>query len=274
MKRDGHAAARDLIGREAELHRVRDAIRKGESLLIWGPADAGKTCLVKKVIAELPEMDRKACIYWSGEAGVRQLAEEFVQGLYMAEDPLVRKKVREGGGVGTLSVRRWFREQSSGQLKALLYLAVSKGRYAFFLDHMAPVTQSMARMLKEIIWRCKCPVYLLARGCDHEEIGYAWSIYYAKQYRIEIGPLSQTLTRELLERCIGRFGLGRFDLTDFRDEVPRLSHYLPGSVTKMCELATHECYHYGDQIMVNLVHVDYLMRGEASRERSRASFRA
>ena len=267
-----HAAQCELLGRESELHSLRSAIRNRESLLIWGPADSGKTCLVKKVIAELPEKDRKTCIYWSGEASGRRLAEEVVRELYAAGDPLVHKKVREDRGRLGISVERWFRDRSSGQLKVLLYLAASKGRYAFFLDHMAPATQSMARMLKEIIWRCKTPVYLLARGCGHEEIGHAWSIYYAKQYGIEIGPLSECLTRELLDRCIRRLGLDRFDLTGFRDEVLRLSHHLPGSVVKMCELATHERYHYGDQIKINLVYVDYLMLGDPSRERSRESF--
>jgi GTPase SAR1 family protein len=274
MKADGDSAQGGLIGRDAELRRVSTAIRNRESLLIWGPADVGKTCLVKKAIAELPERDRKGCIYWSGEASVRDFAEELVRGLYAAGDVIVRRKVREDGGGRAISVGRWFRDRSSGQLKALLYRAAAKGRYAFFLDHMPPATQSMARFLKQIIWRCKTPVYLLARGFDHEDIGYAWSIYYVKEYRIGIDPLSETLTRELLDRCIGRFGLDRLDLTGFRDEILRLSRHLPGSVVKMCELAAHRRYHYGDQIKVNLVHVDYLMLGDPLRECARTSSEA
>jgi GTPase SAR1 family protein len=274
MKAEGDSAQGGLIGRDAELRRVSTAIRNRESFLIWGPADVGKTCLVKKAIAELPERDRNGCIYWSGEASIRDFAEALVRRLYAAGDVIVRRKVREDGGGRAISVGRWFREQSSGQLKALLYRAAAKGRYAFFLDHMPPATQSMARFLKQIIWRCKTPVYLLARGCDHEDIGYAWSIYYVKEYRIGIDPLPETLTRELLDRCIGRFGLDRLDLTGFRDEILRLSRHLPGSVVKMCELAAHRRYHYGDQIKVNLVHVDYLMLGDPLRERARASSEA
>jgi len=265
-KAEEHAALADLIGRKSELQRVRTAIRNRESFLIYGPADVGKTSLVKCAIAELPEKDRKRCVYWSGEASVRQLAEELLRALYAAEDRCVRGKVREFASGREIEVDRWFRNQTSGQLKALLYIAAAKGRYAIFLDHMPRVTQSMARFLKEIIWRCKTPVYLLARGCDRREIGHAWSIYFTKEYRIEIGPLTEPLTRELLERCIHHFRLDRFDVTGFQDEILRLSGRLPGAVTRMCELATHRRYHYGDQIKVNLLHVDYLMFGDRLRD--------
>jgi hypothetical protein len=213
MKTESRPVQEDLIGRKNELRRARAAIRNRKSFLIWGPADAGKTSLVKRAVAGLPEKDRQGCIYCSGAASVRQLAEELLRGR----------------------------------------------RYAIFLDHLPPATQSMARFLKEIIWRCKTPVYLLARGYDRQEIGHAWSIYFANEYRIPVGPLSAICARELLERSIRRFRLDRFDLAGFRDEILRLSAHLPGSVIKMCELAAHPRYHYGVQIKVNLVHVDYLM---------------
>jgi GTPase SAR1 family protein len=259
MKTESCPVHADLVGRKNELRRLRAAVRNRKSFLIWGPADAGKTSLVKKTIAELPEKDRQGCIYCSGATSVRQLAEELLRGFYAAGDPCVRKKVREDGCARETSVGPWFRGQSSGQLKSLLYLAAAKGRYSIFLDHLPPATQSMRRFLKEIIWRCKTPVYLLARGCDRQEIGHAWSIYFANEFRIAVGPLSAICARELLERSIRRFRLDRFDLAGFRDEILRLSAHLPGSVIKMCELAAHPRYHYGDQIKVNLVHVDYLM---------------
>jgi hypothetical protein len=260
----------DFIGRESELRRLSAAIHNRQSLLIWGPTDAGKTALVKKAIGELPEKRRQTCIFSSGAVSVRQLAEELVRGLYAAGDPLVREKLREGGCRKQISAARWFKDRSSGQLKAILYQAAQKSPYTFFLDHMPAATQSMARLMKEIIWRCKTPVYLLSRGCSHEEIGSAWSIYFAKEYHIHVGPVSDSSIRELLERCIRRFGLADLDLGRFRDEILRLSRQLPGCVTKMCELAAHPRYHYGDQIKVNLVHVDYLMRADPSGDKSPA----
>jgi hypothetical protein len=252
-----------LIGRQAEYRQLNAAIHNRESMLIWGPADAGKTALVKTAIDSLPQMNIKNCIYRAGTATIRDLVGELVRLLYFAEDPLVRKKVRDDG-FREASLNRWLREQTSGRLKALLYTATQKGRYWFFLDHLPPATHSMARLMKEIVWRCKTPVYLLARGCSQAEIGYAWSIYFTPEYRIRLGPLRESASHEVLEQCIRRFGLTSLNLEGFREDVLRMSGQLPGSIVKMCELAADPRYHYGDQVKINLIHVDYLMKARPS----------
>ena len=249
----------DLIGRHAECRKLHAAINNRESLLVWGPADSGKTSLTKMVIDGLPEPDRRNCIYWAGAATVRQLVAELVRGLYMAGDALVRNKVRQDG-CAEVSLNRWLRDQTSGRLKILLYSATKAGRYWVFLDHFPPATHAMAGFMKQIIWRCKTPVYLLARGCSHAEIGYAWSIYFTSQYHVSLGALPDSSARELLEQCIQQFGLRSLDLQRFREEVLRLSHHIPGSIVKMAEMAADARYQYGDQVKLGLVHVDYLMR--------------
>jgi hypothetical protein len=113
--------------------------------------------------------------------------------------------------------------------------------------------------MKEIMYRCTTPIYLASRGYSQGEIGYAWSLYWNDGLRIHLGPLSERTARELLETCIGRFGLTSLDLEDFREDILRLSGHVPGSIVKMCELAADSRYHYGDQIKIKLVHVDYLM---------------
>ena len=125
----------------------------------------------------------------------------------------------------------------------------------------------MARLMKDIIWKCKTPVYLLARGYSHAEIGYAWSLYWNDTLHIHTGPLKEGAARELLEICIRGRGLGVLDLENFREDILRLSGHLPGSIMKMCELAANPQYHYKDQIKIKLVHVDYLMRSTLSSAR-------
>jgi hypothetical protein len=106
----------------------------------------------------------------------------------------------------------------------------------------------------------KTPVYLTGRGYSQAEIGYAWSLYWTDQYRIQLEPLTETPARKLLELCIRNFGLTSLDLAGFRDEILQISERLPGSIVKMCELAADARYHYGDRVKLKLVHVDYLMQ--------------
>jgi hypothetical protein len=246
-----------LIGRKQELRELLAAIRKRESRLVWGPVDAGKTALIKRAISELPEGERRNCIYWTGAASGRQLLSYFVSRLYELGDSFVRNKVH-ADGKSEISLNRWLNRQSSLRLRGILFSASTQGDYRFFVDHFPSPTHNMARLMKEIMYRCKTPIYLVARDYSQGEIGYAWSLYWNNTLRVHLGPLNGRAARELLETCICSLGLGSFDLEDFRDAILRLSGHLPGSIVKMCELASHLRYQYGDQIKVKLVYLDYL----------------
>jgi hypothetical protein len=248
-----------LVGRKEELRALRAAIQKRESRLVWGPMDAGKTALIKTAISELPDAERRNCIHWTGAASGRQLLSHFVGRLCKLSDPFVRKKVHADGATEA-SLNRWLHKQSSLRLRGILFTASTQGDYRFFVDHFPPPTHNMARLMKEIMCRCKAPIYLAARGYSQDEIGYAWSLYWNDHLRVHLGPLNERAARELLETCIRRFGLASLDLEDFREDILRMSGHLPGSIVRMCELASHARYQYEDQIKVKLVYVDYLIQ--------------
>lgn len=248
-----------LLGRENELRRLRAAILKRESQLIWGAADAGKTFLIKKALSELSEIECRKCVYWSGSASRRQLVEHLMRELYLAGDPLVRRKVHADGATER-TLNRWVNEQSLLRLRGILFSATEQGDYLFFVDHLPSASLKMAHLLKEFMYRTKTPIYLTGHGHSHGEIGFAWSLYWTDEYRIHLGPLTAGHARELLEMSIEKFGLGSLDLEGFRENVLRLSQHLPGSIVKMCQLAADPRYHYGDQVKIRLLHVDYLMQ--------------
>jgi hypothetical protein len=248
-----------LVGRKEELRALRSAIQRRESRLVWGPADSGKTSLIKEAISELSDNERESCICWEGAATGRQLLSRFVGQLFELGDPFVRKKVHTDGATGA-SLRQWLHKQTSLRLRGILFTASKQGRYRFFLDDFPPATHNMACLLKEIMNRCDTPVYLAARGYSQDTIGYAWSLYWNDTLRVHLGPLNDRAARELLESCIRSLCLDSLDLGDFRDEILRLSRHLPGPIVKMCKLAAHSKYRYGDRIKIKLVHVDYLMQ--------------
>jgi hypothetical protein len=252
-----------LVGRREELRALRIAIQKRASRLVWGPMDAGKTSLVKTAISELPDAERRKCVYWAGVASARQLLSYFVGQLYEKGDSYVREKVHADGG-NDASLHQWLNKQSSLRLRGILFTASTAGDYRFFVDHFPPPTHNMARLMKEIIYRCGTPVYLIARGMSQQEIGYAWSLYWNDSLRLHLGALHERHARQLLELCIHDFGLNSLDLENFREEVLHLSGLLPGSILKMSRLAADSRYHYGYRIKIKLVHVDYLMQSNQS----------
>jgi hypothetical protein len=252
-----------LTGRKDELRELRAAIQKRESRLVWGSMDAGKTALVKAAISELSEAELRKCLYWTGPGSGRQLLTHLVGRLYELGDPIVRKKVNADGATMP-SFDRWLRNQRSLRLRGILFMASTQGRYRIFLDHLTPPTHKMARLMKELMYQCQTPVYLIARGISQEETGYAWSLYWNDSLRVHLGPLHEKHARELLELCIRDFGLDSLDLEDFREDVLRMSERLPGSIVKICRLAADSKYHFGDRIKIKLVHLDYLMQSNPS----------
>jgi hypothetical protein len=248
-----------LIGRKEELGDLLVAIQKRESRLIWGPPDAGKTALIRKAISELPGMEQRNCVYWTGAASRRQLLSHFVGRLYELGDSFVQKKAH-GDGATETSLRRWLRKQTSLRLRGILFTASTQGDYLFFVDHFPRPTHSMARLMKEIMYRGKTPIYLTARGCSKDAIGYAWSLYWHDALRVHVGPLNDRAARELLNICVRDLRLASLELVDFREDILRLSGHFPGSIVKMCALAADSKYRYGDRIKSELVHVDYLMQ--------------
>lgn len=254
-----------LVGRKEELRELLAAIHKRESRLVWGPVDVGKTALIKKAISELPEAERQNCVYSSGPVSRRKLLSHFVGRLYELGDVWVRKKVHADGAT-EVSLNRWLQKQTSLRLRGILFTASMQGDYRFFIDHFSTPTYSIARLMKEIIYQCKTPIYLAALDHSQAETGYAWSLYWSDALRIHVGPLNQRMARQLLENCIRSFGLDSLDLEGFREEILRVSGHVPGSIVKMCELASQDRYHYGDQIKFKLVYLDYLTQA------NRASF--
>lgn len=260
------------IGRDSEISRLKTAIHRRESRLIWGPAGAGKTSLIRTAVEQLPKHENRSCIYWTGAATGRQLVQHIVASLYQAGDTFVQKKVHADGARET-SLRPWLNRQSTLRLRGILFTAAENGNYRFFLDHIPTPGSKLVKTMKEFIFHCKTPVYLTGEGFTQREIGDAWSLYWTHEYRIHLGPLIEHAAQELLEMCIRKFRLDVLDLDGFREEILHLSERLPGAIVGMCELAADQRYHFGERIKTKTLHVDYVMKLSAKRFAHSMNFR-
>jgi hypothetical protein len=247
-----------FIGRQAELQRLHEAIQKRESLLIWGSADAGKTTLVQQALSELSERIAKRCFYARASGTPQETLCALLEQFAKVGDPLIQMKFRGEAGRGE-TFHQWVKQQTSLRLRGLLYRAAGEGQYWIFLDDVSRMTHIMVRIIKELIWMRKTPVYLLAPGWTYNEIGNGVQLYWNDSQRLKVGPLPIGAAKQLLEICIERYGLSRFDLEGFREDILEFSGLRPGAIVKMCERASDSRYQYEGQIKTRLLHVDYLM---------------
>ena len=259
-----------FIGRQEELHFLRNAITGRKGLLVWGPAGAGKTMLVLKTLSALPATIGKNCLYVSGMEGLQDLLRQILRLLFDLEDPALRGRLRREG-VSLRAFQPWLQTQPATRLRGALYRSAAEGEYWIFLDHLPPLTHAVGRVVKELVRMRNTPVYLLARGVAEQEIGHVTDIYWGDPHRLALGALPGAAARELLEDCIQRFGLSHFDLHDFRKEVLHFSGRLPGGIVKMCALAAEPRYQYGSQIKTSLIYIDYLISGQGQQGEGRSA---
>ncbi len=245
-----------FLGRQTELARLQEAIRKRESVLIWGASNSGKSVLVARAISQMPERVARRCVCASGNGSPQDTLRSIAEGL--AEDPLFRAKFRADTGYGA-SFSHWVKEQTSLRLRGLLYRAAGAGEYWIFLEDLAPMSHLLARIVKELIWNQKTPVCVIAPGWTYTELGHASQLYWNDQQRLHVGGLSVAAAKELLEISIRQFGLSRFDLEGFREDILNFSGMLPGAIVRMCGAAADSQYHFEGRIKTKLLHVDYLV---------------
>ncbi|MGH9744368.1 MAG: hypothetical protein ACRD51_18655 [Candidatus Acidiferrum sp.] len=244
-----------FVDRGAEEGRLHEAIRKRESLLIWGEPGAGKSALVRRAISTMPERIAGRCLYVSGAGSPQSMLRSVAEGL--VDDPLFRTKWRADTGGG--SFPRWVQAQSSLRLRGLLYRAAGASQYWIFLEDMPAASHMLARIIKELMWNQKTPVYAIASSWTKRKLGHAAPLFWNDRLMLHVGPLSGNAARELLELAIKRFGLFRFELEGFREDILSFSGLMPGAIVRMCAAARDRHYHFEGRIKTRLLRVDYLL---------------
>jgi AAA ATPase domain len=247
-----------FLGRKQELARLAEAIRRRESLLIWGPRDSGKTAMVAEAVARLPGKIARRCIRVCVRGSLQNLLQDHVVQLYELGDPLVRARFAAEARASR-SIHAWVRKQRSVGLRGLLYRAARDVQYWIFWDDVPALGHAHLRVAKNLIWALKTPVYFLARGRSETAIGLGVRLYWHDGLRLPLGPLPLPEAKRLLEQSIDRWNLATLDLAGFREEVLRSSGLLPGAIVRMTALAARPRYQRDGQIKTKLIRVDYLI---------------
>jgi hypothetical protein len=260
-----------LIGRRQELTRLRKAILGRQSLLVYGRSGTGKTALLAEALSGLPPRIRRMCLVCTDCENPRTIWRQLIRSLAEADDPEVMPRVKREC-VGTISLDRWLRKQSSLRLRGILRRAMHRGAYWVFLDTTAPLPDGVYSLLQDWVWSRRTPVILLGRGSTEGDLGKVARLFWHSGMLLELLPMPAPDQQTVLEHSIVRLNLSAKADDEFRDFILKRAAGLPGAIVCLCELASQSGYQRGGHIKLHTLAVDFLMQWAEKRHGSRQDY--
>jgi hypothetical protein len=256
-----------LIGREHELAILRSAIAERRSLLICGPAGAGKSALLQDALSSVDERLRRRCVVCKVEGAPIVIWQRLVRAFAVADDPEVLTRVENETG-SSQHFENWVRAQTSLRLRGILRRAARGREYSIFLDSVLPLPDGNYRLLQEWVWSARTPVILLGRGSTQHELGKAAQLYWHDGLRLNLGPLDLKSAESLLKHTIERCGLTELADAEFCNFILEQSDRLPGRIEQLCELACNATYHYEGHVKLHTLAIDFLLQQQLPADRA------
>lgn len=227
---------------------MEDAIQRGESLLVLGPAGSGKTTLVRSVAASI-----KGAVY----VGHRRVLHDMLASLATA---LVENRHIRFARLGKNghTPDRWASEQPSVHLRGLIWSGLEASPCLLILDSIEGSSFQAYRFFQRVYHSPGMKMIAISR--DPFRLGELHRLFWDPRRTIQMTPLSDPEASTLFELVADRFGLREFDLADFRPRVLDNARGNPGQIVEMCRMARDPQYRSGKHIMFAPLRIDLMIR--------------
>jgi energy-coupling factor transporter ATP-binding protein EcfA2 len=248
VKRVIGAAALPLLGLSKERRRIEDAVRRGESVLLLGPAGSGKTTLVKSVAASTP-----GAAYVEYRRVLHDMLASLAAALIESRHPRLTALARNGN-----SPAKWAAGQTSVHLRGVLWSGLEASPCLLILDNIEHSSFQAYRFFQRVYFSRGMRIIAVAR--DPIRLGELRRLFWDPRQTIQMMPLPESEASRLFELAADQFGLREFDLDDFRPRVLDNAKGNPGQIVEMCRMAREAQYRSGRHILFTPLRIDLMSR--------------
>ena len=235
-----------IFGRIEELEHLRQRLAQRRSLLLHGPAGAGKTLLLSAVLPDVPDI-LYSCSNPTPQALFRSLAELLLS----SRHPVFTKSCPNGSA--SLQAR------SAVSLKGLVRDALLNSRYRAVLDHLVRPSQALAAAIRELMLSWSVPVIAVARSAHMEDVGFVLPLFADRSDKFALRNYDPEVAEQFAATFARREGLQADNLGQFLARVVEYSDGNPGAMLKMIRLGRDPKYFHGSQIKITPLYIDYKM---------------
>lgn len=248
--RDVGGAATDgpLVGLLKEKRRIEEAVRRGKSMLILGPAGSGKTALVRSVAASV-----SGAIYLCYRPVLHEMLGSMAAALVRSGHPRFARLVKHGH-----APEKWANAQTSVHLRGLIWNGLEAKGCLIILDGIDSSSSQAYRFFQRVYHSPGTMMLAIAR--DVFRLGELHRLLWDPRRTIQMAPLTETEALTLFEGAADRFGLREFDLTGFRLRVLESAKGNPGQIVEMCRMAGDPQYRSGKHILFAPLRIDLMTR--------------
>jgi hypothetical protein len=229
-----------IVERRAELERLSLQARRRKPLLIFGPEGVGKTRLLEEFVQTQP-----LALYISQVRSPHEMLLSLTNTL---------RKI-----LGVRSLPSNTSTMSTTSLKGVVNGALDAKAFLLIVDHLEGPSRVVTKIIKELGYYGRTPIFLGARSPHMEDIGALQPLCADRSERLELLNWPPPVALEFARREAERTGLWATNLDAALPSLVQSSGGNPGGIVRMLKMAHQPQYRVDDQIKFHVVYLDYRM---------------
>jgi hypothetical protein len=227
-----------IVERRAEFQRLTLQARRRKPLLIFGPEGVGKTRLLQEFARTQP-----LALYIPGVRSPHDMLLSLANSL---------RKI-----LGTRSLPSNASTMSTTSLKGVVNGALDAKAFMLIVDHIEGPSRVVTKMIKELGYYGRTPIFLGSRSPHMEDIGALQPLCADRSERLELLNWPQHIALEFARHEAERTGLRAANLDAALPSLVQSSGGNPASIVRMVKMAHQPQYRIDDQIKFHVLYLDY-----------------